>query len=138
MAAMAAKVASDATIAALTHQASELDAKSQGQAEALKGLKAELKAQRKALSEAGGKATESEARIAKLEEDLAFTETLREDLVSQRNALHESVESLKAQNATLGQDLETATKKLEIARNVIVVLKGDVASAREYEPPQRT
>ena len=88
-------------------------------------------AQRKALSEAGGKATESEARIAKLEEDLAFTETLREDLVSQRNALHESVESLKAQNATLGQDLETATKKLEIARNVIVALKGDVASARE-------
>ena len=42
MAAMAAKVASDATIAALTQQASELDAKSQGQAEALKGLKAEL------------------------------------------------------------------------------------------------
>ena len=31
----------------------------------------------------------------------------------------------------MGQDLATATKKLEIARNVIVALKGDVASARE-------
>ena len=131
MAAVAAKVASDAVITALSDKAQGLENRTQEQGANIGELKAQIKAQKKIIAEAGNASESQTAQISKLAEDLEFTETLREDLVSQRNELHESVEGLRKDNAALTGELETANKKLGIARNVIVALQGDVAGARE-------
>ena len=131
MAAVAAKVSSDAIIGALTDKAQSLEARAGEQGAKIGDLNSQLKAQKKIIAESGRSSEAQTTQIAKLEEDLEFTETLRADLVSQRNELHESVEGLRQDNAALTGELETANNKLGIARNVIVALQGDVTGARE-------
>ena len=99
-------MASDAIISSLTLKAQGLESRSQEQGARIDDLKSQIKAQKKALAESGRSSEAQTAQIAKLEEDLQFTETLREDLVSQRNELHESVEALRNDNATLAGELE--------------------------------
>ena len=130
MAAAALKVANDATVAALSGEAQDLKSRMAEQGTRISELKAEIADRKKAMGE-GNKLTEAQAeRIAKLEEDLDFTEALRTDLVSQRNELHENVESLRKDNAALTGELQTANQALDVARNAIVGLKGQVADSQ--------
>ena len=91
----------------LSGEAQDLKSRMAEQGTRIGELKAEIAERKKALGE-GNKLTEAQAeRIARLEEDLDFTEALRTDLVSQRNELHENVESLRKDNAALTGELQT-------------------------------
>ena len=101
-------------IGALSSQTQELEVKLAASTEKITGLQKQIKAQKKELKEGRKTSSSQEERIAKLEKDLDFTEALREDLVSQRDELHTTGESLRAENAALTGQLEAANKSLRL------------------------